>query len=165
VSAEFRTNRQQVIQNRSRLLRRGFMTTEVVVAASLLITITSVVVPLAMQSKQLWQDSGRYRLALGELSNQLERLTGLEEADRETALAGLSVSPEVSRRLPNAELRGKTIEDRDGKRIVLQIDWDRPGPAEPLTLTAWTGPPGASVTDKLDEERVDFGTRDEEEGP
>ena len=120
--------------------RRGYAMTELVVAATLLIGILSFVAPLAVRSGRLWQDSRHHRLALDELSNQLERLTSLDEKERDAALAELSVSPQVSTRLPNPVIEAHTIDDSDGARLVLQLQWDRVGPAKPVTLVAWIDP-------------------------
>lgn len=125
-------------------IRRGYAMTDLVVAATLLVGIISFVAPLAVRSGRLWQDSRHYRLALDELSNQLERLTNMDEARRKAALAELSVSSQVRDRLPNPVLHGRSIDDSDGARLVLQLQWDRVGPAKPLTLVAWIDPlPGA----------------------
>ena len=120
--------------------RRGYMMTDLVVAATLLVAVLSVVTPLAVRSGRLWQDSRHYRLAVDELSNQLERLTSLNQAQRETALAELSPSPQVRDRLQNAVLKAETIDDVDGRRLVLQLQWDRVGPAKPVSLVAWIDP-------------------------
>jgi len=116
------------------------MMTDLVVGATLLVGVMSFVAPLAVRSGRLWQDSRHYRLALDELSNQLERLTSLDESERNAALADLSVSPRVRDRLPNPVLEGHSIHDRDGARLVLQLQWDRVGPAKPVTLVAWIDP-------------------------
>ena len=46
----------------------------------------------------------------------------------------------VRRRLPNPILDSEMIEDAYGQRIVLRIQWDRVGTAQPVTLVAWTDP-------------------------
>ncbi len=120
--------------------RRGYAMTELVVAATLLVGILSFVAPLAVRSGRLWQDSRHYRLALDELSNQLERLTSLDQDQRDAALAELSVSPQVSARLPNPVIEGLKMNDGDGARLVLQLQWDRVGSAKPVTLVAWIDP-------------------------
>ena len=120
--------------------RRGYAMTDLVVGATLLVGVMSFVAPLAVRSGRLWQDSRHYRLALDELSNQLERLTSLDENERDTALAELSVSPQVKARLPNPMLEARKINDGDGARLVLQLQWDRVGPAKPVTLVAWVDP-------------------------
>ena len=128
-------------QHPSQVNRRGFSLIELIVAATLLISAMSVVAPLAVRSARLQQDSQHYQLALDELSNQLEWLTSLDAEALETALAELTPSSTVRDVLPNPVLGAETIVDDDGRRLVLQLQWDRVGPALPLTLVAWLEPP------------------------
>lgn len=128
----------------SRSTRRGFSMIELLVAATLLISALSVVAPLAVRSARLQQDSLHYQLALDELSNQLEQLTSLDSAALETALAELTPSQTVRDVFPNPVLSAETVSDDDGRRIVLQLQWDHVGPALPLTLIAWLEPPAVT---------------------
>ncbi len=129
--------------------------TDLVVAATLLVGIMSFVAPLAVRSGRLWQDSRHYRLALDELSNQLERLTSLNENERDAALTELSVSPQVRARLPNPVLEAHAIDDTDGARLVLQLQWDRVGPAKPVTLVAWIDPLPSVADASVDVEQAE----------
>jgi Tfp pilus assembly protein FimT len=127
--------------NAARSARRGFSVIELIVAAALLISVLSLVAPLAVRSGRLQQDSRHYQLALDELSNQLEQLTSLDAAALETALAELTPSPTVRDVLPNPVLSARMVAAADGRRLVLHLQWDHVGPAEPLTLIAWLNPP------------------------
>ena len=125
--------------------RKALMTTELLVAAMLLVTVMSVVATLAVQSGRLWQGSQHYRIALDELTNQLDRLTSLEPEQLETALAELAPSAQASQALPDVALAAETVTDADGQRLILRIDWRRCGNTKPLELTAWINPlPSAS---------------------
>lgn len=124
----------------SRVNRRAFTVTELVVAATLLVTAMSVVAPLAVRSGRLWQDSRHYRLAMEELSNQLERLTALEAVERAAAIVEVAPSPQVSTALPNPVLSVETLTDENGTRLVLRLAWDRLGPSAPVTLVGWIDP-------------------------
>ena len=121
----------------SRKCRRGFLMTELIVAATLLIAVMSVVTPLAVRSGRLWQDSRHYRLAIEELSNQLERLTALNARQRKIAVQKLALSPEISTVLPNPVLSAETLADEDGIRLVLHLSWDRLGKNNPVAMVAW----------------------------
>jgi len=120
--------------------RRGFTMTELVVAATLLTTMMSVVAPLAVRSSRLWQDSRYYRLALEELTNQWEHLASLDEADRPAAIADLTPSTQISAALPNPVLTAETSTDEDGTRVTLSLTWDRLGQNAPVTLVGWVNP-------------------------
>jgi hypothetical protein len=121
--------------------RRGLLMTELIVAAVLLITSLSLLVTLSFRTGKLWQDSRHYALAVNELTNQLERLTALEAAEIDTQLSELSPSAAVQSALPNPRLNGTKLADEFGTRVRLEIEWDRPGDAKPVTLTAWVSPP------------------------
>ncbi len=121
-------------------LRRGLMMTELIVAATLLITALSLVVTLSFRTGKLWQDSRHYKLAVEELTNQLERLTILDEAELDAALDELAVSEKMQTMLPRPRLSGTKLADENGTRVVLNIQWDRVGKAKPLTLVGWLVP-------------------------
>ncbi len=132
--------------------RCGFTITELIVAASLLVVVTSVVASLTVRSGRLWQDSRHYRLAIDELSNQLERLTSLDEARLATAIAELSPSQQVRDALPNPVLSAETLADEDGTRLVLHLAWDRLGKSVPVTLVGWVDPLPSSAATTASEE-------------
>lgn len=123
-----------------RSTRRGLLMTELIVAATLLITSLSLLVTLSFRTGKLWQDSRHYALAVNELTNQLERLTALDAAEIGDQLARLRPSTEIQSALPNPFLKGEQVEDEFGTRVVLEIEWDRPGNAKPVKLTAWVAP-------------------------
>jgi hypothetical protein len=121
--------------------RRGLMMTELIVAAILLITSLSLLVTLSFRTGKLWQDSRHYALAVDELTNQLEHLTALDAAEIDEQLTELVPSAAIQAALPNPKISGEKITDEYGVRVVLAIEWDRPGNAKPVTLTAWVAPP------------------------
>jgi len=120
--------------------RDGFTITELIVAATLLVVIMSVVASLTVRSGRLWQDSRHFPLAVDELSNQLERLTSLDEASRAEAITKLSPSIQMLDTLPNPVLTAETLADESGTRLVLHLAWDRLGKSSPVTLVGWVDP-------------------------
>jgi len=120
--------------------RGGFTITELIVAATLLVVIMSVVASLTVRSGRLWQDSRHYRLAVDELSNQLERLISLDEASRAEEITKLSPSTQMLDTLPNPVLTAETLADESGTRLVLHLTWDRLGKSSPVTLVGWVDP-------------------------
>ncbi|MDZ4659201.1 MAG: hypothetical protein SH868_16640 [Bythopirellula sp.] len=116
------------------------MMTELIVAATLLMTALSLVVTLSFRTGKLWQESRHYKLAVEELTNQLERLTILDETELDAALGELAVSEKMQTALPNPRLSGTKIVDADVTRVMLEIEWDRVGKSEPLTLVGWLAP-------------------------
>jgi type II secretory pathway pseudopilin PulG len=121
--------------------RSGFTSTEVVVAASLLAAAMGIVGPLAVQTTRLAQDSRQQRLALDELSDQIERLTALDPPSRSDALQQLQVSEALSYAAPEATIQGETLRDADGVRLVLTLQWNHPSrPRAPVQLVGWLDP-------------------------
>ena len=110
---------------------------ELVVAATLLVTVLSVATNLTVRSGRLWQDSRHYRLALDELTNQLERLTALPSDQRSEALTQLAPSAELAAALPHPEFTADTLDDELGTRLILRLNWDRQGKSKPVTLVGW----------------------------
>lgn len=116
--------------------------TELIVAATLLITGLSLLGTVAFRTGKLWQDTRHYQLAMNELTNQLERLTSFDESEIDEQLGELTVSTAVEKVLSSAKLSGRKLSDDNGTRVVLEIEWDRLGTAEPLTLVGWLFPAG-----------------------
>ncbi len=110
---------------------------ECLVSATLLIAMISVVVPLTVRANRIWQDARCYRLAVNELSNQLEELTLLGDEARAQALKNWKADDQLLQVLPEAQLSGETIDDAQGKRVRVSITWRRAGPALPITMMAW----------------------------
>lgn len=126
--------------NRNYATRCGSAITELIVAATLLITGLSLLGTVAFRTGKLWQDTRHYQLAMDELTNQLERLTSLDEVEIDEQLAELTVSTTVEDILPSAKLSGRKLSDGNGTRVLLEIEWDRLGNSEPLTLVGWISP-------------------------
>lgn len=126
--------------------RHGLLMTELIVAAVLLISTISLLTVFSARTGKLWQDSRHYRLAVEELTNQLEKITSLDEAEIDARLADLRPSAEIEAALPNPRLSGKKVSDDYGRRVVVEIRWDRPGNAKPLSLVAWIAPPEEGAT-------------------
>ncbi len=117
--------------------RRGLTLTEVVVAATLVVSMIGFVTPLTVRIGRVWQSTRQYRLAFNELANQMELLTSLGVSRCDAALADLKPSESTAETLPDARLEGKLIRDQDGTRLILSLDWDRGSKAVPLTLVGW----------------------------
>lgn len=122
---------------RPRMPRRGATATELVVAATLLVSAIGTVAPLAVGASRIRHDARHHQLALEELSNQLDRLSSLDADRRDSALAELAPSAETSEVLPGATLQGEIVRDEDGARLILTLDWKRAVKAVPLQLVGW----------------------------
>jgi hypothetical protein len=124
-----------------RRLRRGTGMLDLFVSFTLLVTLISVATPLVVRHGRLLKSHRDYRLALDELSNQMERLAGLNADQLPRAVKQLTPSAFVAERLSGAELMGE-LEPADlGSRITLKLTWNETGRHNaPVTLAAWVIP-------------------------
>ena len=121
--------------------RRAISSLEVLVAFTLLSSVLALSTPLIVKHGRLLTAQRDYRLALDELSNQLERLTALPDEDRSAALRQLAPSAFAAKRLPGAQLRGELDALDLGQCLTLRLSWDEPQrAAAPVVMTAWILP-------------------------
>jgi hypothetical protein len=119
---------------------------ELTVAATLIISGMAVIGKLTVATGRVWQQSRYERLAMEELSNQLERYTALWPDLSAEQRSEIAPSPEIADRLPGATLTLIPIQDALGTRLEMQIDWDRGVLAVPITLVAWIDPAPSDQT-------------------
>ncbi|WP_425614073.1 hypothetical protein NA78x_003927 [Anatilimnocola sp. NA78] len=118
--------------------RRATSSLEVVVAFLLTSAILTLATPLIVAHNRLLIAQREYRLALSELSNQIERLSLLPPAELPTAIEQLEPSPLATEKLSGAKVAGEVKASDLGQRVTLQITWDEPNRREaPVRLTAW----------------------------
>ena len=116
---------------------RGFTLLETLVAASLTITLLAVSAPMIVRSARTWQETRHHQFAADELSAHMDRLLSLSRSERTNALENILLDDEVKDVLVDAVMTSQWIDDPDGQRIVLSINWRRVGDPPPITLTAW----------------------------
>lgn len=121
--------------------RTAFNSLEVVVAFALLTAVLGLATPLIVAQQRLAVAQRHYRVALAEISNQLERLSLVSRSDLPGAVKDLQPSEFAEQRLPGATLRGELHETKFGQQVTLEVAWDEPNrPAAPVRLTAWLFP-------------------------
>lgn len=126
---------------RRRRLPCGTTTIELLVSFTLLTTVLTASLPLAVRHGRILTSARHYRLAIDELSNQFERLTALPAAGVSAELERLEPSPFTAARLPEAELSGTLAAAEMGRRLTLEIVWDEPGRrSAPVRLVGWVLP-------------------------
>lgn len=118
--------------------RTAFTMIELVVAASILIALMSVVTSLTFRIHRVWKDSNQQRTATWALAGEMERLTTVPTKELPTQLSQLQASDELRDMLPNPLLSGELVSDSLGQRIDLSLNWDRDHPGVPVELVAWT---------------------------
>jgi hypothetical protein len=121
--------------------RSGTTLVEVLVAFTLLTTVMVVSVPLVVRHGRLLITARHHRLAVEELSNQLDRLTAMPEGQVQAELKKLAPTAFTEARLPGVKLSGQWQRGDIGGRITLCIVWDEaPHRAKALTMAAWVVP-------------------------
>lgn len=114
---------------------------ETLVAFTLLSCVLSVSLPLVVRHQRLLTAQRHERLALDELSNQLDRLSSMPLAKLPEALRDLAPSPFYSTRLSGATLSGEMRDEAMGKRITLHLRFpDTNRTVAPLKMSAWVFP-------------------------
>ena len=110
---------------------------ELVVSAMLLVTVMTFMTTLCFRVNLVWKDIGHHRVAVGELSNQLEELQRMTPEDVEDELTNLQPSELCQLTLRDPKLTGRLVKDELGNRIDLEINWTRQNPGQPIVLSAW----------------------------
>lgn len=133
------TNRQGRNQPRRRWpSRQALSAVEVFVALTLLGAGLTLSAQLVVRHQRLLVQQRQYRVALDELSNQIERLSSLPMAELKPAIAELRPSEGVAKHLLGAALQGELQPEDNGQRLSLSITWDQRGQtAAPLSLSTW----------------------------
>ena len=136
------------LPEREGILRRGTTAFEVIVSFTLLSSVLAFATPLVVRHTRLLVGQRHYRLALDELSNQMERMSALPAGELTGAVENLAPSDFAAEHLPGAELSGQLATEEYGQRLTLRLSWDETQrSAAPLSLTAWIGfqsPPAGS---------------------
>jgi hypothetical protein len=124
------------------------MSIEMLVAFTLLTTALSLSLPLIIRHGRLLESCRHYRLALDEISNQLDRLTALPTTDASSALAKLAPSKLIADKLPGAKLSGVLQPADLGERLTLHLSWlETPEHPTTLSMAAWFLPAGERSPD------------------
>lgn len=117
--------------------RRGASMIELVVAAIVMVIVMSLVTTLCFRISLVWQDIGHRRVAVAELSNQLDRLTRMNPQQVRDELQTLKPSELSKRTLREPQLTGKMVQSDAGHQINLRLDWKRHQGGQPVELVGW----------------------------
>ncbi|MEM9589571.1 MAG: hypothetical protein AAGA03_19970 [Planctomycetota bacterium] len=120
--------------------RAGSLLIEAIVAAGLLMTTITLVSVLSIQVLGVWKDVRQHRIAVTELSNQLEALTILPADDLSQALSEIQAHATTTEALAELKISGTTSTDQLGTRVTLEISWQRSPHRKSLRLCGWSHP-------------------------
>lgn len=123
--------------NRHSKKQKGITTIELMVSAAVLLGIMTFVGSLTVRINGVWKDIVQRRVAVCELTNQLEELTRQDEKELDQQLDSLEPSIHCSNSLRGAKLSATVRDDQLGKRIVLSINWSRTHAGKPVELSGW----------------------------
>ena len=124
--------------------RRAISSLEVLVSLTLLLSVLGCSLALITKHGRLLMAQRHYRVALDEVSNQLDRITALPAEQVAGAVKQLSVSPFAAERLPAAKLTGELKPADIGQRVRLQLVW-KENAEQSVTLTGWVVPRGKNA--------------------
>jgi hypothetical protein len=114
---------------------------ETLIAFTLLATVLTFSTSALHRHNRLLSAQRDYRIALDELTNQLDRLSAIPLQRLQAELENMTPSAFTVERLPGAELRGDVQEADVGRRITLRLAWDeRKRRDAPVTMAAWAFP-------------------------
>ena len=131
----------QIQRASRRHLPRGTSMPEILVALTLISTVITASTTLIVRNGRMLTSQRDYRLAIDELSNQLDRITSLPQADRLKALEQLEPSEFTAERLPGVKLTGELGEAEPGQRLILCLQWNEPQREKaPVAMAAWIFP-------------------------
>jgi hypothetical protein len=127
-------------------LRPAALTVEALVAFSLLTTAITVSLPLVVRHQRLLETARHYRLALDELSNQIDRLSTMSATDLPAELIHLAPSDFAAQNLPHPVLTSELQPADIGQRLTLRMAWsDAPQQTSHVALAAWLLPVPSAV--------------------
>jgi hypothetical protein len=127
-----------------RLRRCGSTSYEVLVAFTLLTTLLSLSLSSMVRHGRLLTSEQNYRLALDELSNQLDRLTALPGNELSTAVKELQLTPFTAERLSDAKLVGEIAPTDIGQRVTLRLT-SRGSNGLNVSMAGWMFPSRSSA--------------------
>lgn len=117
--------------------RVGSTISELLVASSLLVTTVAMIGAATVNAHRLLHSGREYRVAVDELSNQMEYLLSIDSQRLASAIESLQPTAHAQSLLDAPSITGEIIESDDGRRLELQLQWTRPGEAAPLLLVGW----------------------------
>jgi hypothetical protein len=121
-----------------RRLRRAASLIELLVAFTLLTTVLSVSAQMMVRHNRLLTAQRNYRIALDELSNQIDRLSALPADELPQAMSQLAPSAFANARLPGAELTGQIEPAEIGEHMILKLSWNESQRRHsPVALATW----------------------------
>jgi len=118
--------------------RAGLMKMELMVSCLLLTALMGLVGGFVYRVNVVWKQGQHYQFAVGELRNEMARLTVMPREELEKELDAINLSEICKQQLDDANMKGKLSEDKLGTRLTLELNWRRgANPVPPIRLEGW----------------------------
>lgn len=118
--------------------RRAATILEAMISFTLLSTVLAFAAPLIVKHQRLLTAQRDYRLALDEVSNQLERLSAVPDSELSAALEQLHPSEFISEKLYGVKLDSRIDSVDVGRRLTVRLSWGASDLyASTVALAAW----------------------------
>ena len=110
---------------------------EMIVSAVIICATVTTITTMLFKCGVILRDVSRYRVAVRELSSNLEELTLLDVDSATEKNKHLKPSQICEDRLPEAKLTGTLVEDNLGVRVELSLNWKHVIESKPVVLCGW----------------------------
>ncbi len=117
--------------------RFGFVSIEILVAATLLVALISSLAAMQYRLILVAKDTKHYQLALHEAANQIIELQAAPLPKLDEAIELATINEEVLQSLPGGKMQIEKIVDTKGTRVIVRLTWERLGASVPVELTGW----------------------------
>ena len=117
--------------------RFGFVSIEILVAATLLVALISSLAAMQYRLILVAKDTKHYQLALHEAANQIIELQAAPLPKLDEAIELATINEEVLQALPGGKMQIEKIADTKGTRVIVRLTWERLGASVPVELTGW----------------------------
>lgn len=117
--------------------RFGFVSIEILVAATLLVALISSLAAMQYRLLLVAKDTKHYQLALHEAANQIIELQAAPLPKLDEAIELATINEDVLQSLPGGKMQIEKIADTKGTRVIVRLTWERLGASVPVELTGW----------------------------
>lgn len=117
--------------------RFGFVSIEILVAATLLVALISSLAAMQYRLILVAKDTKHYQLALHEAANQIIELQAAPLPKLDEAIELATINEDVLQSLPGGKMQIEKIADTKGTRVIVRLTWERLGASVPVELTGW----------------------------
>ena len=118
--------------------RWGVSSIEFLVSFSVMATVMTFATTMTLNISRVWRDIEHQRLAVCELSNQLEEITLLTGESLTERVGQMEPSDFCKQGLDEPRISAKLSSDKLGQRIDLELVWKRRPAEKKVRLSGWS---------------------------